>query len=276
MSRNHSKPRGPAPWLFLVATLGWTWCFLLPAVFSEQGLFEFPVAIFSAIGLLGPLIVAGMLIAGGRWDRSLDATVGHFFRRCFDPRTLPWRWMLAVMGLAALLAVGPVFLDLPVLREQGVWEPGPLAFVLLGFLGALEEPGWRGYAQEGLQRRIPVVAAGFVIGVFWALWHLPLFFIDGTYQAGLGPGSVAFWGFMLALVVGAPFYAWLYNAAGKVVFAALLYHGLGNVARELVPDVSVFAEVAVEAAMMLVVVIIGWHWMKRSADTDQSRKKSPT
>ena len=266
MSRNCSSHNGPAAWLFLVATLGWTWSFLLPAGLTEQGLFDFPVAIFSAIGLLGPMIVAGVLIASGRWDPSLDPTVGHFFRRCFDPRTLPTGWILAVMGLVVLLAVGPVFLDLPVLREKGVWEPGPLAFVLLGFLGALEEPGWRGYAQEGLQRQMPVVLAGLVIGVFWALWHLPLFFIEGTYQAGLQPGSVAFWAFMVALLVGAPFYAWLYNAAGKVVFAALLYHGLGNVARELVPDVSVLAEVAVEAAMMLAVVILGWPWMKRPAD----------
>jgi hypothetical protein len=27
----------------------------------------------------------------------------------------------------------------------------------------------------------------------WALWHLPLFFVDGTYQSNLGVGTLVFW-----------------------------------------------------------------------------------
>jgi len=83
-----------------------------------------------------------------------------------------------------------------------------VAIFVTAVLGAVEEPGWREYAQEGLQRRMSVLAASLVVGVFWALWHVPLFFIPGTYQAGLGVGTSGFWAFHLAIVVGCPPRLW--------------------------------------------------------------------
>ena len=266
------KKSRPAPWLYLFGVLAWTWIGLAPAVFSTRGLLEFPVVIFSIIGLLGPIIVPALLIASGRWDESLDPTVGHFFRRCFDPRGLSALWYLWVVGLVAILVVTPVLLEPDTRVGGGIVDAGPGLFLIIGALGALEEPGWRGYAQEGLQRRMPVLLAGLIIGVFWATWHLPLFFIEGTYQAGLGVGSPAFWAFHLAIVVGAPFYAWLYNAAGRVIFVAVLYHGLSNMGRELTPDASVLAEVGVEAAMTLVVVVVAWRWMRRPVPQGQTKQ----
>ncbi len=256
----------PAPWLYLFGTVAWTWVFLAPVVATGRGLFEFPMVFVSGIGLLGPIIVPCLLIATGRWDESLDPTARHFLRRCFDLRTLSLRWGLAVVGFALLLAFGPVLLEPGRGFDAGLFAGAPTIFVLLGLLGALEEPGWRGYAQEGLQRRMPVVVAGVVIGLFWAVWHLPLFFVEGTYQAGLGVGTVEFWAFHLAIVLGSPFYAWLYNAAGKVAFAAVLYHGLGNVARELSADASPASELGVEAAMTAAVIVMSWRWMRRSVE----------
>jgi membrane protease YdiL (CAAX protease family) len=227
--------------------------------------------ILAVVGALGPGVVAGLLVASGRWDPALDRTVGDFFRRAFDPRVLPWRWYLWIAGLVLVLAVGPVLLDRSALRAFGLFEPGPALTLLIGVVfGALEEPGWRGYAQEALQRRLPVVVAGLVTGVFWAAWHLPLFFIAGTYQAELGVGTAAFWAFHLAIVVGCPVYAWLYNAAGRVTLAAVLYHALSNLVRELVPDVSNLAEVGVEAALALIVTLAAWRWMRRPRERETS------
>jgi membrane protease YdiL (CAAX protease family) len=110
---------------------------------------------------------------------------------------------------------------------------------------------------------MPVVVASLVIGGFWAAWHLPLFIIAGTYQASLGVGTPAFWAFHLAIVVGSPVYAWLYNAAGRITLAPVLYHALSNVVRELVSDPSDVAEVGVEAALALVVTLAAWRWMRR-------------
>ncbi len=110
---------------------------------------------------------------------------------------------------------------------------------------------------------MPVLAASLIVGVFWAAWHLPLFVIPGTYQAGLGLGTAAFWAFCLAIIAGSPLYAWLYNASGRAVFAVVLYHGVGNLARELVPDAADVVEVGVELALTLVVVLACWRWLFR-------------
>jgi membrane protease YdiL (CAAX protease family) len=74
------------------------------------------------------------------------------------------------------------------------------------FLGGLEEPGWRGFAQPHLQQRLSPVRATLLIGIVWGLWHLPV-----------SP---------LAIVVTVPlafFYAWLVNRTGSVLLCLLLH-----------------------------------------------------
>jgi uncharacterized protein len=253
----------PAPWLYLFGVIAWTWTFLGMAALTGQDLLEFPTLLLYAAGGLGPMIVAGMLIRFGYWDSELDRSAGDFYRRCFNPRSLPGRWYLWILGLVLILAFVPTLLQPSVLQEQGLINLGPGLFLLVGVLGALEEPGWRGYAQEGLQRQMPVIIASLIVGLFWASWHLPLFFIPGTYQASLGLGTPAFWAFNLAILVGCPLYAWLYNTTGRVIFAPVLYHALGNLVREIAPDVSELAEVSVEATMTLVFVLVAWQLMSQ-------------
>jgi membrane protease YdiL (CAAX protease family) len=208
--------------------------------------------------------VAGILVATGRWDSAIDESAVAFFRRAFDPRALSWRWYVVIISLILILAFTPVLLDRSAVQEKGLFDHGPSLFLLIGFVfGALEEPGWRGYAQEALQRRMSVLAASLVVGVFWAAWHLPLFFITGTYQAGLGVGTGAFWSFHLAILVACPTFAWLYNAVDRVTLAPVLYHGVGNVVRELVPDVSNVAEVGVEAGLAAAIMLLSWELMRR-------------
>jgi len=255
--------RRPAPWLYLFGVLGWTWGLVGGVAVAGLDPFSLPATLPMVLGLLGPLIVPAVLIARGYGDPEMHPSVSEFLRRSFDPRRLAPRWFLIVLLLVGIVAAGPVLLD-PAARGQSLVEVGPGLFLLAGLAaGAVEEPGWRGYAQESLQRRMPVLRASLVIGVFWALWHLPLFFVPGTYQAGLGIGTLDFWAFLMALVAASPLYAWLYDAAGNVTFVVVLYHGLGNVARELVPDAANRLEVGVEAALALFVTLAAARWMLR-------------
>lgn len=58
-----------------------------------------------------------------------------------------------------------------------------LPLVLLLGRPLAEEFGWRGYALPVLQDRLGWRAASLGLGLVWGVWHLPLFFIDGTAQA---------------------------------------------------------------------------------------------
>lgn len=55
-----------------------------------------------------------------------------------------------------------------------------------------EDLGWRGYVLDELQERMNAVVASLVLGTLWAIWHLPLFFMNGTYQNEMGFGTAAF------------------------------------------------------------------------------------
>ncbi|WP_256253107.1 CPBP family intramembrane glutamic endopeptidase [Paenibacillus sp. UNC496MF] len=57
-------------------------------------------------------------------------------------------------------------------------------FLLGSLLGGPfgEEPGWRGYALPKLQEKYRILGASLILGVLWTMWHLPFFFIQGTFN----------------------------------------------------------------------------------------------
>ncbi|MEF8832353.1 MAG: type II CAAX endopeptidase family protein [Candidatus Thermoplasmatota archaeon] len=258
---NEEKNRS-RPWIFLIGTIIWTWGFYSIIFITGGELFAFPNVLFYALGGIGPLAISSILVGKDRRER--DNTVGEFLKRSLDPTTLLPRWYLGALFLVILIAFLPLLFEPSTLLEKGVFETGPALFLLIGAIfGGLEEIGWRGYAQESLQKRMPILTSSLIIGLFWAVWHIPLFFMDGTYQATLGVNTMAFWAFNIGVIAGSPVYAWLYNSSGRVVFIAVFYHALGNILGELTRDGPILADSGFELGIALLLVIISWNWMKR-------------
>ncbi len=253
----------PAPWLFLIGTLLWTWGFLFLTILTPQHYLQFPTVLLTLLGGLGPLIVSLCLIRKGYWDATLDKTSSQFLLRVFNPKTLKFRWYLHIFVLALFLSVFPAVIESIRTGDFKLLDVGVLTFMVIGVvIGGLEEIGWRAYALEGLQRKVPVIFASLIVGAFWAIWHFPLFFIDGTYQSQLGVGTLAFWSFHAAILIGSPIYAWLYNQSGRIAFAVVFYHALGNLMGELIADahpVNLF----VEAVVAFGLVVLFRQWMMR-------------
>lgn len=99
------------------------------------------------------------------------------------------------------------------------------------FIFALgEEFGWRGYALDPLLERWSASKTSLILGIIWALWHLPLFFITGvgqnTEMDRLGPMYLV--NFIL-ITIGLTFiYTWLYSNSESNVFLVLVFHGVTN------------------------------------------------
>ena len=55
----------------------------------------------------------------------------------------------------------------------------PFVLFILIFGPIPEELGWRGYVLDRLQVKLSAIVSSLVLGAFWALWHLPLFFMEG-------------------------------------------------------------------------------------------------
>ena len=166
----------------------------------------------------GPL-VAALVVIGVTEGRSGYRTLGARMIRW----RVGWQWWLVALGTPlALLAVAS-FANVaiwgapaPVLASMG-WSAIALVFAIRivnpldGPLG--EEPGWRGYALPQLQARRSPLASTAILGVFVALWHLPLVVTGQLFAFGLVVT------FFITFV-----YSWLFNHTGGSVLMTMLFH----------------------------------------------------
>jgi membrane protease YdiL (CAAX protease family) len=93
-----------------------------------------------------------------------------------------------------------------------------------------EEIGWRGYALPRLADAVGLRAAGLILGMIWALWHLPLFLIQGTDSTGQ-PFAI----FFLAVTAVSVAMTWLYLKTGGSLLLTMLMHAAINNTTGIVP-----------------------------------------
>jgi membrane protease YdiL (CAAX protease family) len=86
-----------------------------------------------------------------------------------------------------------------------------------------EEIGWRGFALPGLQMKYHPVLASVILGVLWGLWHLPLFWIEGSAQQSM---SVQF--FILASIGYSILYTWIFNGTRGSLLMMCIFHAANN------------------------------------------------
>jgi uncharacterized protein len=252
---------------YFVLTFAWTWSMWWGAVAAELS-FEQPLfQLLYLLGVLGPLVGAAWLVRGGSPDYRRE-----FIRRVCDPRGIAARWWFAVAGVAA----GPALVGAAAAAATGATGTSPdystalvgavVVFALVA--GLAEEPGWRGAAADAWQARVHPIWAAIGIGALWALWHLPLYFIEGSYQYEVGFASVRFWLTSLALVQLSVLFLWLANGARGSILLAILAHAGFNVSGELVPGGAVRDVVAfsVLTAVTLTVIAMTRGWLRYAAD----------
>jgi len=105
----------------------------------------------------------------------------------------------------------------------------PVQFLFVLVLGGgQEELGWRGVALPRLQAACGGTVASLVIGVVWAVWHLPLFAIPASSQYGQ-----AFLPYAVAVLASSVVLTWLFNATGGSVLLAMVFHASVNASSSL-------------------------------------------
>lgn len=178
---------------------------------------------WQVLGAFFPLIAA-LLVT---WEtdttceflhRALRAKVGlrWYLFALFAPTAL----MLVAIGLHIILGgVAPTF---PHLRQ---WPLVVVNFVAVLFIGGPlgEEFGWRGLAWPLLQEKLRFLGSSVALGVVWALWHLPLFWLDDAPQ-----NQIPFVLFFLMAIPLSTLFAWLFNKTGGSVLLVMLFHGAVN------------------------------------------------
>lgn len=222
--------------VYFVTAFGISWLLWIPLVASAHGLLAGGNALsyFHLLGSLGPLLAAVLVtgIAGGAGGL-----------RELGTRMVKWRvglvwWGLALFGPAALYWLSAVLLRLfsgawPDMSRFGQTDEYPQLGLILFWVANIacygfgEETGWRGFALPRLQQTHSALVASLALSVFWALWHVPLFFSLPTFMS-MGIGGTIGWA--LFMVTGSLLLTWLYNSTRGSILIVALFHGTLDIA----------------------------------------------
>jgi membrane protease YdiL (CAAX protease family) len=208
---------------FFILAFGLTWVVWVPRAAGA------PLDIVGQAWTWAPAIAALLAAAltGGRDAlRELGARLVRW--------RVGWQWYLVVI-------LGPAVFSLVVARVYvmygGSWadaappaiREGPLLLLPL-FLAILtltdglgEELAWRGFALPRLLTRFNALVASLVLGVIWALWHLPLVWMEGSamYQQPV-------WLLLLDITAKSVLFTWVFLHTRGSVLIAMLFHGATN------------------------------------------------
>lgn len=140
--------------------------------------------------------------------------------------------LLAVPLLGVVVAATAAAVDGHTLGFQMGWREAPYVYLWLLILGGplAEEFGWS-YLSDRLDERLPALPANLLLGIVWACWHLPLFFLA---VPGLSQTFIPFPVFLVTAVCLRFLFAWGYHLGGRNILANLLAHNGLNFAVSLV------------------------------------------
>lgn len=214
---------------FFIITFAISWLIWLPGILIPN--FPIPGKAMEVIGAIAPAMVALILIGRAESKAGLKRMVANSFgKKCNWKFLLLACLMLLGLHAASRLIYSMISTNLP----QSDMLSSPISviplFIIMFLLGGglNEEIGWRGYALDRIQTQFTALAASLFLGVFWIVWHLPVFFLPGTNQS-----LIPFWLFLVAVIPLGVMMTWVYNNTNQSIFAAAFFHTIGNLAHEL-------------------------------------------
>ena len=214
---------------FLIMVYAFGWSTLIAA--DSVGL---PFLLVSSLGVVFGLALPAFLVTA--------ATSGKAGMRDLLGRCLRWRvgigwYLLALLGLPlATLLVANVFIGTAPLEALAQKWPLfftmflPSIFIPLVITHLFEETGWTGFMQDTLQDRRGPLLASILVAPAFALFHLPLIFLEAP-RITLALVPVALFQIAVQAIASIFFRVaimWFYNGTGRSVLIVALFHSSFN------------------------------------------------
>lgn len=182
------------------------------------------------IGVYGPLI-ASLLVTYYFFKQN---GLKDLWRRITKWK-IKFKWYLYALLIPIVLNLIVVFVGvlIGIPFEDFFKSNIPLVFIFIYFFyqiitSGMEEPGWRGFALDNLQKKFPAEKSSWILGLIWAVWHYPLM-ISLYLSEGIIAIIFSLIGFTMVMIGQTIIYTWFYNNT-KSVFITILHHAWGNTA----------------------------------------------
>jgi uncharacterized protein len=217
---------------FTFITFLFSWFFWLPQALYSQGYLAMQNPLWG-LGSFGPSIAGIIVVAVVSGKNGLK----ELWFRLLDWR-LKLRWFIFIILFPPLI----ICIAFLIHRFTGGTVPAwpsaeslfmliPNFFLILVLGGPLnEELGWRGFMLPHLLKFRNPLPAAFIVGVFWAVWHLPLFWISGASQEGIPTGLV-----LLQIIALSFIFTWLHNRTRGSLIIPLFFHAALNTSGAILP-----------------------------------------
>ena len=229
---------GSLPKFFsLTYAITWT-CFITAAALSGSAASAVP----ALAGLRWPLMILGAFAPSTvalwlTWRAEGSARALALLRR-----VLVWRvgarWYAFAIGYMAAIKLAVALVHRVVTGAwphfgHEAWYVIVAAMVVAAVFGGPlgEEIGWRGYALPRLAARFGLARGSVLLGLIWACWHLPVFFMPGLDQYGQ-----SFPVYVLQVTALSVAMAWLYGHTNGSLLLAILMHSAVNQSKDIVPS----------------------------------------
>ena len=228
------------------------------------GVLKWPFRVGFALGIFlvlintAPLTLALVLTAINEGKSGVKALMGRLWRGNLSIKwllisALIWPLVFLVINLLERTLEGDA--SYPLFSFIGKpWTYFPSAFLDVLLIAIFEEFCWRGYALPRLQVRWNALTSSLIVGVFWAMMHLPNWFMP----PGDPSRTYSFWNFAVQIFLASILYTWIFNNMDGNLLGVILAHNMSNVVGTLiwVPDTYQMYQNWVLLAMVILVVII--------------------
>ena len=221
-------------------------------------------SVLMVIGLIAPAVISTLMVVLSGSDvlkRDLRNKLVGFYK-------VKWLNVLISILLFALIVVLSILLSTVFGQSlnqffftedfsfTGVGVGGALLTILLASI--IEEVGWKGCCEDSIGNYMNWFWESMIFGALWSLWHLPLIFIKGTYQAGLMVNPLFVVNFFISGIPLGFIITWVYLASDRSILACMVFHLFVNFMQEkiaMTPETKCVETIVVTVAAAIIVIV---------------------
>jgi len=224
------------PKKFYIITFATTWFFWLFAILFNDGLTN---TLGMVLGGLCPATVAIVTVFTSKSDKLKK----DFKRKIFNFWKLKPLYIIAAILIFSAIVASSILLStlfgesldqFSLTKDFSFTGVGVMsAFATILLAAILEEVGWRGYGEDAIAEYHSWFKESIIFGFVWAAWHLPLFWIPGTYHYEIREMNVLYMiNFLVSVAPMGFITTWVYVKNGRSMLSSIIFHLFINFMQE--------------------------------------------
>lgn len=245
------------PVKFYVTVFACTWLCWLFAILFNKGVTLYTGMI---LGLTAPAIIAVVTVLTSKNKaliQDFKKKIVGFYR--IKPKYIALAVLVFVGAVAASIGTSVLFggsvEQFSFTEDFSFSIGGTSAMLTILLASSIEELGWRGYGEDAVGAYHSWFKESLIFGCIWAAWHIPLFWVPGTYQFSLKEmGALYVINFLVSVIPLDFLQTWVYVKNNRSMLATIIFHLFINIMQEKVnmtPETK-----CIETIFVLIVAVI--------------------